>query len=104
MSGDVARVRDSERTQDPPVRRDGRCATAGCTRPLPRSKPAMRYAGAQLETDPFCSTGCCRRFHGCELPATSSVWDDPGRAEELRGRQYDSGIRNSILPRKKEAA
>lgn len=45
---------------DPPVRKDGRCAH--CVGPR-KAKP-NRYSGLAATLDPFCSTGCCRAWHG----------------------------------------
>jgi len=56
---------------DPPVRADGRCAQCGKPRKL--TKQARRYAGYQLDADPFCSTHCCRAYHGTPLPG-GSIW------------------------------
>ena len=53
--------------EDPPVRADGRCAGPGCRKLRKVSEQARKYAGAQLDLDPFCSTTCCRKWHGCEL-------------------------------------
>lgn len=41
---------------DPEARADGKCALAGCGKPVP---PKARKAG-----DPFHSTECCKEFHG----------------------------------------
>lgn len=52
---------------DPKVRKDGRCAQ--CRKPRATVTAAMRkYAGDQIDRDPFCSMACCRKWHGCELP------------------------------------
>ena len=51
---------------DPPVRADNLCAV--CESPLPRSKHSRRYAGVQLDVDPFCSTDCCRAYHDVPRP------------------------------------
>ena len=51
--------------RDPKVRKDGRCAR--CRNPIVVAKHAMRYAGLQLLFDPFCSTVCCREWHGATL-------------------------------------
>jgi len=52
------------RVTDPPVRADGKCARVGCARDRKLTKEARRYAGDQIEFDPFCSTECCRKHHG----------------------------------------
>jgi len=62
--------------KDPRVRPDGLCAREGCGRRRPitvasgkKRAQLARYAGLrQLEEDPFCSTVCCRLYHGCPLP------------------------------------
>lgn len=51
---------------DPPVRPDGRCALDGCNHRLPRGKKLRKYAGVQLDMDPFCSAQCCRTHFGVE--------------------------------------
>lgn len=49
-------------TREPARRKDNRCAQ--CRRPLPEITRAMRkYAGDQLDRDPFCSSDCCREWH-----------------------------------------
>ena len=68
---------------DPPVRRDGRCARQGCAK---RKPGPSRYAGDAITRDPFCSTECARRFHGCELYSTE---DDEAAAE----RRAEAGRR-----------
>ena len=57
---------------DPRVRSDGLCAECGKTRAAKRG--AAGKAGdnaARIEperlADPFCSSTCCRAFHGCDL-------------------------------------
>lgn len=50
---------------DPPSRPDGRCVV--CRKERKVTEKARKYAGAQLDMDPFCSTVCCRLWHGCEL-------------------------------------
>ena len=57
---------------DPPVRADGRCAGPGCRKQRTVSEQARKYAGVQLDLDPFCSTRCCRKWHGTELPETGT--------------------------------
>lgn len=65
---------------DPPVRTDGRCA-CGCGKRRKVSKEARRYAGVQLDLDPFASTECCKRFYGVEFGLTT---DDEEVAEAKR--------------------
>ena len=50
---------------DPSVRDDGRCVV--CLGP--RKAKLGNYSDPT--EDPFCSTGCCRTYHGVELPATN---------------------------------
>ena len=70
---------------DPRVRRDGRCARKGCDRKLPRSKRAKRYAGDWLELDPFCSSRCCRAFHGTSLASEEDL--DAAEQRSKAGRR-----------------
>lgn len=58
------------RPPDPPVRGDGRCAHCGGQRGrLPKAITQRNKAilARELELDPFCSTVCCRSWHGTEL-------------------------------------
>ena len=49
---------------DPARRNDGRCALVSCRKKLRPATPVLRrYAGAQIDVDPFCSTECCRAWH-----------------------------------------
>jgi hypothetical protein len=50
-------------TVDPAVRPDGRCVVCGKKRKPERSRT---YAKHLAELDPFCSTECCREYHGVE--------------------------------------
>jgi len=50
---------------DPPVRADGRCAMPGCRKQ--RKPPATNYGRVEYLRDPWCSTTCCRKFHGTSL-------------------------------------
>lgn len=83
---------------DPPVREDGLCARPGCTK---RRKPpaTTRYATLQdFETDPFCSTKCCREYHGGdELPPMGLLEYVP----ELTRRQREA-IEEDVAARKRE--
>lgn len=74
---------------DPPVRTDGRCATSGCAKKLPRNKDASRYAGGALERDPFCSTRCCRVHYGTAEPETKGQVELRERGERV-GRAASS--------------
>lgn len=53
---------------DPPVRADGRCARPGCGKPRKMPKAQKGIDPLAYERDPFCSTECCRRYHGAALP------------------------------------
>lgn len=58
---------------DPPVRSDGRCARPGCGKPrkMPASNAAKAYIDRRhYEADPWCSTDCCRTYHGVEMTVT----------------------------------
>lgn len=69
--------------REPRPRKDGVCARPGCDRQRPTAKtrrrqrtPHTNYAAVDhdllrlyLEEDPFCSTQCCRLFHGTEKAA-----------------------------------
>lgn len=67
--------------KDPAVRKDGYCARKGCNRMRPiavlegkKRRELIRYAGAfQLEHDPFCSSRCCRAFHGTSLASEEDL-------------------------------
>lgn len=61
---------------DPPVRADGRCAHPGCTK-LRQPERSRKYARAEADTDPWCSTNCCRLFHGVRFAS-----DRTGRVDE----------------------
>lgn len=85
---------------DPPVRADGSCAHPGCGQKRPiavltgkKLAELVRYAGhAQIEADPFCSTRCARKWHGCPLePEEDEARVDSrsaaGRASRNKGRR-----------------
>jgi hypothetical protein len=61
---------------DPPIRKDSTCAVCLAPRKPERSK---RYARDAAERDAFCSTNCCRKFHGTELTHTELT----GEPEEV---------------------
>lgn len=76
---------------DPPVPVDGRCV-CGCgkkrTLKVPK-KSGLRGADREalevlLAADPFASSGCARRWHGCELPVTPSTSAQTARAADTR--------------------
>ncbi len=89
--------------RDPRVRSDGKCANK-CGKPLrttpPKTMPkALR--GMFLEAlagDVFCSTACCREYHGVPLSQPISeppakrvrTYEDPDRTRERR-RKIRSG-------------
>ena len=52
---------------DPPCPKGGRCVVCGKPRKPQRSR---KYAGGRAESDPFCSTVCCREWHGTQLRPT----------------------------------
>jgi hypothetical protein len=54
---------------DPPI--TDRCAV--CRKPLLRTRQQRRYAGGQIDSDPFCSSRCCRVWYGTALPETSQA-------------------------------
>jgi hypothetical protein len=50
---------------DPPVRRDRICARPDCPKPLVTPTPQHRkYGGTAILSEPFCSTECCKLYHG----------------------------------------
>ena len=53
----------------PPVRADGRCAVCRGARNIRRSgKYGLDKHGRRIAaSDPFCSTVCCRIYHGTSL-------------------------------------
>lgn len=63
---------------DPAVRKDGCCAQ--CAKPRNAvlgaiGKPGTNQAAVeQALKDPFCTSECCRRFHGCPLPEPAHAW------------------------------
>lgn len=69
MSGGTGTTRS-----DPPRRDDGRCALPDCNKRLPTiTARHRRYGGEALLSEPFCSTECCRSYHGTTLPKRS-IW------------------------------
>jgi hypothetical protein len=85
---------------DPAVRKDGLCA-CGCgkTRPIATKDVKLqrrlrRYAGDQAVSDPFATSRCARRYHGCEIDGERGVDDEilDRRAEAARqGRALSRG-------------
>lgn len=70
---------------DPLVRSDGLCAI--CLKPRKVTEQARKYAGPQLDLDPYCSSACARRWHGCELASVSTEGQaESGRAAAARIR------------------
>lgn len=56
--------------RDPSPRADGKCAVCRKKRPDPgRKGEHARRPGWREEwaADPFCSSTCCRKFHGCAI-------------------------------------
>lgn len=48
---------------DPPLRKDRRCARKGCSKRL--KVPAQTLAAREVyERDPFCTSVCCKIYHG----------------------------------------
>ena len=43
------------------------CAGCGQRFSQERKRGRPRVLCSQIELEPFCSTQCCRRWHGCEL-------------------------------------
>lgn len=71
-------------------RKNGLCARPGCQKPLPTVTPAMRkYAGAQIDLDPYCSTACCKLDYGVEIV---EKYVDPDKAERIA--MYDNSDDN----------
>lgn len=84
---------------DPKVRKDGRCAQ--CRKPKPVLKPSLRkYAGDQTERDPFCSSLCCRRWFGIQIPGD----DAPDELREIRAQSGRNAKQNYEAIRKGWAA
>ena len=72
---------------DPPVRADGRCALESCGKKRKITAAARRYAGQQLDLDPFCSADCCRRFFGVVFAGFAADID-----EDLAESEFDAEI------------
>lgn len=81
---------------DPPVRTDGKCA-CGCGRPLRRSKDARKYAGVQLDADPFATSDCCKRFYNV-------AWATDPDDDEYRERQANAARASMQRRREGQAA
>jgi hypothetical protein len=71
---------------DPDVRADGLCVV--CERPV---RPERWAKYARGVTDPFCSTECCRAWHGCPRRAGGPHAGELSR-EPLRGRSPDRRV------------
>lgn len=88
---------------DPRVRKDGRCAHKACAKLRPivtatgnKRRELIRYAGAfQLERDPFCSSRCCRAFHGTSLASEEDLEVSEQRSEA--GRRGKAASRKTRL-------
>jgi hypothetical protein len=64
--------------KDPRRRKNGTCAHRGCKRHLPEiTSRHRRYAGDALLLDPFCSTECCKEYHGVVITALEPVGRKP---------------------------
>lgn len=78
---------------EPAVRADGLCARPGCSSPLPRSRQLRKYAGAALDSDPFCSTVCCKLYYGlaahAKAPGPAKGWQDPEVVARRKEQQRD---------------
>lgn len=59
--------------KDPPVREDGLCVVCLSER---RPNRSAKYGRDEAERDPFCSTVCCRAWHGQQLTGTHHVETD----------------------------
>jgi hypothetical protein len=92
-------------TPDPAVRKDGKCALAGCSkkRPITQADAKLQrrlrvYAGGQADADPFCSSRCCRRFHGTEVDGERGLADELIEAKSAAGRRGKSSWRGDRPP------
>lgn len=80
---------------DPKVRavREGgrvvavKCALPSCGKLRRITKQSMKYAGVEVTLDPFCSTECCREFHGCELESIDEGKSKGGKAGQEKRRR-----------------
>lgn len=73
--------------KDPRVRKDGLCAEPSCRKPRRITKQSRKYAGDAVVLDPFCSTECCRKWHGVELETKGAeAQREAGRASAARFR------------------
>ena len=80
---------------DPERREDGRCARHGCKKPLQKQTARHpRYAGDEILSEPFCSTECCKTYHGVKWQAARD-WE--------RGQGYMEEWDKKNRPGKKEA-
>lgn len=69
---------------DPPARADGRCARPGCRAKLAFKK---RRGLEHLYDDPFCSTECCKAYHGVTMMSRASSKGDSATIEEHLGEE-----------------
>lgn len=83
-----AAVIESALKPDPPVPGDGSCVVCGKQRKPERSR---RYAKDAAERDPFCSSPCCRIYHGCELAVSGSEEQEEGG--RMSAAQHASNLR-----------
>lgn len=63
---------------DPPRRADGLCARDGCDEPVPTGRKSRADVRASLASEPFCSTDCCKLYHGL-ISAPSPKRGAPGK-------------------------
>lgn len=55
---------------DPPRRKDGRCAREGCTKTIRAYRPPTKDVPKWVaDNEPFCSSTCCRAYHGFPIVA-----------------------------------
>lgn len=73
---------------DPPRRADGRYFV--CPKTIVITEAARKYAGVQLDLDPFCSVGCCRKWHGTELALV-------GTEEQAAAREELGRVRSQLM-------
>lgn len=69
--------------KDPPIRKDGKCAV--CKQPIKPVKP-QRGVPIAAYNDPFCSSRCCRQYHGTSIK--ESEQDYKGRRPTKREEVY----------------
>lgn len=65
---------------DPPIRKDGLCVV--CWKPRKPERSA-KYGQGEADLDPFCSSPCCRVWHGTTLPESNLTRAQRKIAEEV---------------------